>query len=98
VYQGFQVDYRDASSGFYALPRVHGDRVTVEIYQQHEVPRGMTFETQAASTVLEGGLGEWMELASLGGHDEGRDDQLGRHVRTLSDSDRRLQLRVLAVD
>ena len=98
VYQGFQVDYRDASSGFYAVPRVQGDRVTVEIYQQHEVPRGMTFETQAASTVLEGRLGEWMELATLGGHDDDRDDRIGRHVRTQADSDRRLQLRVLPVD
>ena len=98
VFQGFQVDYRDTSSGFYALPRVHGDRVTVEIHQQHETPRGMLFETQAASTVLQGGLGEWMDLASIGGHDQDRDDRIGRHVRTLSDSDRRLQLRVLAVD
>lgn len=98
VYQGFQVDYRDASSGFYALPRVHGDRVTVEIYQQHDMPRGMVFETQSASTVLEGRLGEWMELASIGGHETDRDDRIGRHVRTQSDSDQRLQLRVLAVD
>ena len=36
VVQGFDVRYRDTHTGFYALPRVHGDQVTIEIYQQNE--------------------------------------------------------------
>ena len=31
VGHGYQMQYRDATQGFYAVPRVHGRQVTVEI-------------------------------------------------------------------
>lgn len=99
VVQGFQVRYRDTHSGFHALPRVHGNEVTLEIYQQHERPAANgQFMSQQASTVLRGALGDWLVLGSTGGDSGNQGDHLGRHVRTRRSEDRTLELRVLAVD
>ena len=99
IVQGFDVQYRDTASGFVALPRVHGDRVTIEIYQQNEsaAPNGR-FDAQQASSVLRGHLGEWMTLGSVGGQDYGNRDDLGLHVQTHRSQDRQIELRVIAVD
>jgi hypothetical protein len=99
VYQGFNVRYRDANRGFYAVPRVHGDQVTVEIYQQAD--RAMlngNFSTQRASTILRGGLGDWLTLGSIADSHTDRDNRIGGHISTRRAEDRQLQLRVLPVD
>jgi hypothetical protein len=62
-------EYRDVDSGFYVLPLVHGDRVTVEIEAQNDAPlRGdpQSVSTQRASSTLSGRLGEWIELGGTG--------------------------------
>ena len=99
IYQGFNVQYRDAEQGFFALPRVHGNQVTVEIFQQSD--RAMMngdFSTQRASTVLRGGLGEWLTLGSVGDSQGGSDRRIGGYATTRRSQDRQLQLRVLPVD
>lgn len=97
--QGFNMSYRDANQGFVALPRVHGDQVTVEIYQQNDRPAyNGRFNTQAASTVLRGNLGEWLTLGSVGGSTGGTDNRIGGQITTRRMEDRQLQLRVLPVD
>jgi hypothetical protein len=99
VVQGFQMQYRNTGSGFYALPRVHGDRVTVEIHQQHERPvSNNRFLTQQASTVLNGAIGQWLTLGSVGGSDSDRGNTIGGHYQTRREQDRLIELRVLAVD
>ena len=57
--------YRDATSGVYVLPRVSGDRVTLEISAQRQslsrpVERGAS--VQSVVTTVSGRLGEWMEI------------------------------------
>ena len=97
--RGFNVQYRDAEQGFFALPRVHGNQVTVEIYQQSDRPMmNGNFSTQRASTVLRGGLGEWLTLGSVGGSQGGQDRSIGGYATTRRSQDRQLQLRVLPVD
>jgi len=97
--QGFQLHYRDLSSGFYALPRVHGDQVTLEIYQQHEgMAPGGQFTTQQAATVLRGGIGQWLTLGSIGGEDADSHGEPGWQVQTRRSQDRQLELRVIPVD
>ncbi len=97
--QGLDVAYRDSLSGFYALPRVHGDQVTVEIYQQYERPGSAgQFHIQQASSVLRGALGQWMPLGSFGGSDSDSRQAFGRHVETRRAEDRQIDLRVIAVD
>lgn len=99
VVQGFQMQYRDVSSGFYALPRVHGGQVTVEIHQQRQnaAPSGR-FGQQQASSVLRGNLGQWLTVGTIGGGDSGQSDTPGRHIQTQRATDRTIELRVLPVD
>jgi len=99
VVQGFTMQYRDTGTGFYAVPHVHGDQVTVEIHQQHSRPlTSGRFAEQQASTILRGRLGQWLTLAATGDADSDRGDQLGRHVTTQRSQDRRLELRVMPID
>jgi len=93
------VQYRDATSGFYALPRVHGDQVTIEIYQHNARLSGSDrFNIQEASSMLRGNLGQWMTLGSVGGETGDRRNQIGLHVQTRRTQDMQLELRVLPVD
>jgi type II secretory pathway component GspD/PulD (secretin) len=62
-------EYRDVTTGFYALPRLAGDRVMLEISPQRDtlpgpeqnLPRG-SISVQSAATTVSGRLGEWMEI------------------------------------
>ncbi len=63
--------YQEAGSGFYVLPRISGDRVTLEISAQNEafVPGGgdqPIMRVQQASSTVSGRLGEWLEVGGLG--------------------------------
>ena len=98
---GNAVEYRDVLTGFYVLPRLAGDRVTLEINPQRDtlanpeqnLPRGSVNIQQAATTVS-GRLGEWIEI---GGVVQGVANQqttiLGSTRETSSDN-RRILLKV----
>lgn len=63
------VVYRDVGQGFYAEPRVAGDRVTLEISPQFDTPGGAGYgsvNTQRLTTTVSGRLGEWIELGGSG--------------------------------
>lgn len=63
------VEYRDVGRGFYAEPRVRGDRVSVDISQQSDAPgrRGdASIQMQRLSTTVSGRLGEWLQLGGTG--------------------------------
>ncbi len=68
-------DYRNVSSGFYATPRVAGDRVTLEISPRQQrledAPRGAVIQTAGASSVVSGRLGEWIALGAVESSDSG---------------------------
>jgi type II secretory pathway component GspD/PulD (secretin) len=95
------VDYRDVNTGFYVLPRVSGDRVTLEISPQREtlaspeqnLPRG-SINTQRATTVVSGHLGEWIEIGGISqGIASDRSTTLGS-TRELAADNRRILLKV----
>lgn len=70
--------YRDIGSGFYAVPRVNGQRVMLEISQQAEYfdpayGRGGV-QSQRLATTVSGMLGEWIELGGSGRQAAGRQD------------------------
>lgn len=70
------VVYRDIGSGFYALPRLNGDTVTLEISQQADVPGAYgpgSANTQRISTTVSGRLGQWIELGGVGRQAMGAD-------------------------
>jgi len=59
------ISYRDVTSGFYALPRLSGDTVVIQISPQRErlsAQGGARIDVQHASTVVSGPLGQWIAL------------------------------------
>ncbi len=57
------VVYRDLGQGFYAVPHLSGDRVSLEISQQADTPGSHgSIASQRLSTTVSGRLGEWIEL------------------------------------
>lgn len=78
--------YYDASSGFYVLPRVSGDTVTVMVAPRTvSAGRGRipAFDIQNVQTTVSGRLGEWLDIGGL--------DSAGRDARrsTLSSRETR---------
>lgn len=68
---------RDIGSGFYAQPRVNGERVTLEISQQAERPDYRSpggVAGQHLATTVTGRLGEWIELGGSGRQAASRED------------------------
>lgn len=63
------VVYQDIGQGFYAEPRLAGDRVTLEISPRYDTPGHSGYgsvNTQRISTTVSGRLGEWIELGGSG--------------------------------
>lgn len=70
------IQYRDLNSGFYVVPRVNGEQVTLSISPQRERldPIGGAIDTQSVQTTVTGQLGEWIDL---GGVNQGYRDEYG---------------------
>jgi len=93
--------FEDASTGFEVVPRVSGDRVTLEIAPQREtfgrsVGRGgaSTVQSQRAATTVSARLGEWFEI---GGVDETADRSasgIGSRSEASATSGRRIWVRI----
>jgi len=94
------VEYRDIGSGFYAEPRVAGERVTVDISAAHDRPSrdgGLppgSADTQQLSTTVSGRLGEWIELG--GARQEAAEERrdIARYSTRRSSDDQRVWLKV----
>jgi type II secretory pathway component GspD/PulD (secretin) len=84
--------YRDVATGFYVLPRVSGDRVTLDVSPQRETlstqpPGGVN--VQRVSTTVSGRLGEWLEIGGLTQDASGQQSvPLGRSATRASHSSR----------
>jgi type II secretory pathway component GspD/PulD (secretin) len=62
------VVFRDVGSGFFATPRLSGDRVTLEISQQAESLSGRglgAIDSQRLTTTVSGRLGEWIQVGGV---------------------------------
>jgi Bacterial type II and III secretion system protein len=68
-------DAREVHSGFYATPRLSGDRVTLEISPTQQrvttVPNAQTVATQTVTTTVAGRLGEWIAIGGSAGSRDG---------------------------
>lgn len=91
------VDFRDVDTGFYVLPRVSGNRVTLDINPRNdtlnrELPGAVNI--QHVATTVSGQLGEWIEIAGVA-QDRSRDQSalLGRASGAGADN-RRVLLKV----
>jgi hypothetical protein len=63
------VQYASADNGFYVLPRLAGDTVTLEIEpRQESFKRNGVIESQRAHTTVSGRLGEWIQIGGVSQH------------------------------
>lgn len=94
------LEYRDITTGIYVLPRVHGDQVTVEVYQQAERPAVRTgeFRTQQAASVVSGRLGEWIPVGSIQASSSGHQRGIGIRATTRAEDQLQIAVRVLPAD
>jgi hypothetical protein len=83
------VEYRDATTGFNVLPRVQGDRVTLDINPTRDTfddQRRGAVNVQRVVTTVSGRLGEWIDLGGVG---DARSDErtvlLGRSSGSVDD-------------
>jgi type II secretory pathway component GspD/PulD (secretin) len=76
-YQAQVTRLQDVSSGFYVVPRLSGEYVSLEIRQQDDrrVGAGRRVDTQRAATTVRARLGEWVELGGI--DTRGADTQTG---------------------
>jgi len=89
--------YRDISTGFYVLPRVSGERVTLDVSPQREtlsrgIPGGVN--VQSAVTTVSGRLGEWMEIAGIAQDSSGQQSVLLGRSSVGSTETRRVLIKV----
>ena len=95
VVEGAQ--YRDVASGFYVLPRVSGDRVTLDVSSQRESLSRRSagnVNVQSLVTTVSGRLGEWMEIGGVGQDASGRQAVLLGRSATASRDSRRVLIKV----
>ena len=89
--------YRDVTTGVYVLPRLAGDRVTLDISPQREtlsrqVPGAVN--VQGLVTTVSGRLGEWMEIGGISQDARGQQTVLIGRTTTATRDDRRVLVKV----
>lgn len=92
--------YKNATTGFYALAKTDGNRVTVEISAQ-QMQQGRVneqFDTGRGSTTVSGNIGDWITLGgtSRGGFNNRKAG--GISAATTNNNDRDTYLKVEALD
>jgi len=83
-YQRSSTQLHDVTRGFYVVPRVSGDSVTLEIAQHNDQPgrRHGVIDTQRVDSVVYGRLGEWIDLGGLDTTQAAHEGGLGRSVNS----------------
>ncbi len=87
----------EANTGFYATPRVSGDRVTLEIGTARERLRNLetgSVSGQHVSTVVSGKLGEWIEIGGITQSMEQEQGEVLARSRDARRHDSRVMLKV----
>ena len=89
-------EYRDIDSGFYVVPRVSGEMVTLEVFTAADSlsPATRAADIQRVQTVVSGRLGEWIEVAGTGQQAEQRDSEILARSSDARREGRRVMLKV----
>jgi type II secretory pathway component GspD/PulD (secretin) len=90
-------DFVNVDTGFYATPRVSGDRVTIEIGTARDRVRNPAtgaVNIQRASTVVSGRLGEWIAVGGSGETTEKTRNELLSQRRDSIRDERTIMLKV----
>jgi type II secretory pathway component GspD/PulD (secretin) len=95
-----RIEYRPATTGFYVVPWVRGDTVTLNISQHADRfnPQSRGFEVQRADTTVSGPLGSWITLATSSADAAGQARGSGIWASTSGREDRVIEVRVTDLD
>ena len=79
------VEYKDAVTGFYVLPRIRGDNVILEVSPFKSAPRNSgsdNIDTQSAETTITGHVGEWLLIGGVAEQQERSQGATGTTIAT----------------
>lgn len=96
VQQQNTVRYRDVTTGFYVIPYLNGDQVTLNISPQMQRQGSIhgTYDISSAHTMVRGQVGEWITIGGIASSvDRNRYDIL-RRSKTSGHDERSIQLLV----
>lgn len=87
---------RDLGTGFVAVPRLSGERVTVEVSPRDDTPGPLpgSVNSQRLLTTVAGRLGEWIELGGSGNDQSAQSAAIASYGSRTSVRQRRLLLKV----
>lgn len=89
--------YRDVTTGFYVLPRMTGERVTLDIRPQRETLSNQVrggVNVQSMVTTVSGRLGEWIEIGGIGQDASGQQTALLGRTSAVTRDSRRVLIKV----
>lgn len=94
------IEYRDVTSGFYVLPRLSGNRVTLlispnlsRINPQH----GAVFDIQNVETTTSGYLGEWINIGAVNSNVNDNSSAILRSTRHQNQENRSVYVKVVEI-
>jgi type II secretory pathway component GspD/PulD (secretin) len=92
-----QLAYKDVMRGFYVLPRINGDQVTLDVSPYHDKlsqEQGGAIDVQRMHTTVSGRLGEWLEIGGSVQEETRQESGYTHSSRTGSRDQRRVLLKV----
>lgn len=92
-----QLAYKDVMRGFYVLPHINGDQVTLDVspYQDKlSQEQGGAIDVQRMHTTVSGRLGAWLEIGGSVQEENRQDSGYTHSARTGSRDHRRVLLKV----
>ena len=91
------IEYKDVTTGFYVLARIHGDNVTLHVSpfkNSLSSARGGSIETQYANTTLTGRVGEWLLIGGVTEQLERSQSSTGSYSSTQSRNNESIWIKV----
>ncbi len=84
--------------GFYVTPHLHGEKVSLAIYMQHDELKNNHTSLQRLNTTVSGRLGEWITLGGI--TQQGTDKETGtnRIYRMKKQNNQTVYLKVDRID
>lgn len=96
VHQQMTTRYKNVTSGFYVVPRLNGQQITLEISPHMNRPGNLNnnYDIQQAHTMVSGRLGEWITIGGVNQQLNRESSGILREAQTGNRSDQAIELRV----
>jgi len=89
-------EYKNVTTGFYVLARIHGDGVTLQISpfkNSLSKTNAGNINTQSASTVISGPIGRWLQIGGVSEESSGSQSGIGSYGSTQGKSRDRIWIK-----